>query len=140
MADKLSVTVLEGRAVLEGFLSAFKQGDVSGALAFVHEDFLATYPASLPMGGEWRGHKGMLELFGQIGAMWVGISSKVDRYICEGDHVVALCTTSGKVGVTRTTDVVMPIAEIYRIEDGKIREARPYFWDKASLVAALSRT
>jgi len=125
----------DNAAVLTGFYQALESGDVARAFEFVDENIVVTYPDSLPMAGEWRGHSGLLDLFAKVGELWQGRVSEVETLVSSDSHIVALLTTKGEVNGCVLT---MPIAEVWRLHNGKLVEGKPFFWDTAVLERALT--
>ena len=59
MDDRSSaaITAPSNLQVFLGFIQKFLDGDVDGALEFLHPDVVADEPESLPFGGEYRGRE-----------------------------------------------------------------------------------
>jgi ketosteroid isomerase-like protein len=123
------------KAVLEGMFEAFESGNVEEAFGFVDPEIVITYPPSMPMSGEWRGHEGLASLFEEVQDLWKDRTTTVHEIVAQDDRVIVLLTTEGTVHGRR---IVMPIAETYRIRDGKVVEGRPFFFDTHQIADAVA--
>jgi ketosteroid isomerase-like protein len=123
-------------AVLHSLYEAIERGDVPGAMAFVDPDVVITFPDSMPMGGEWRGHDGLFQLIGKIRALWDERKSVVETSVAEGDTIAVFIMVTG---IIKGTPLKMPLAEYWRVRDGKLIEGRAYFFDTAQIVAAAAK-
>jgi uncharacterized protein len=99
---------------------AFNREGSKGTLPFLHEDVEwdeSALPARRP--GVFRGHDGMLELDRQNAGLWREIKAEVDEVVDAGDNrVLALLRAIGR-GRFTGEEVVLPIAHVWEMRDGK---------------------
>ncbi|HVJ09465.1 MAG TPA: nuclear transport factor 2 family protein [Acidisarcina sp.] len=94
-------------------------------------------PASLPYGGEWRGHSGFEAWMKAFAQQWSSLEVKDAELYPNGDvivsksHVYAVAKTTGHA-------VDWPLLQFFRMRQKKIIELRPFYWDTAALLAALT--
>jgi limonene-1,2-epoxide hydrolase len=97
---------------VEGYLDAIRSKDLSRAP--IAPDIFFTDPLVGEMTGEeaWRG------FVGQLLPAVKGVSVK--RHVAEGDFVSTLWEADTVWGL-------IPILELFRVEEGRIKEARAFF-------------
>ncbi len=109
-----------------------------GAIAAVMaDDFIIHEPPTLPYGGEWRGRDALERLFMTVLGYWDDPLIEQDSLSSDGTTVVAmvrLTITSRRTGER----VTHRIAEVSRVEGGKVVEMRIYYYDSARFVAELT--
>lgn len=115
------------RDVVERFYKAFIEDDMDAVYALVAEDFVISYPKSLPMAGSHHGHKGLQDVVNLVYQVWKSHTPHIERIIAQGNWAVGMAIAKGQIG--DVTDVTMPLCEVYRVENGKIKEAKIFFWD-----------
>ncbi|MFK0154769.1 nuclear transport factor 2 family protein [Streptomyces sp. NPDC090493] len=103
----------------------------SGALEelgrYLSDDYTLTRAAGGPVPGQWKGAEAGAAL-GQLFAMAGHGSVIVREIVADGPHrVVGLVDVHGvnPAGESWT----MPVAELFWVEDGKVTDIRPYYWD-----------
>ncbi len=130
------MTAPAGRVALVAELSRrFLAGDGAGALRLFHPDIRIEQPASLPHGGEYRGHAGMAAMGAAFGRHW---TRTIDNPRISGDdtRVTQLTTqtwTATATGRASTVDVV----ELFSFADNLIAEIRVFPQDTQALLATL---
>ena len=101
------------------------------------EDVLLCEPASLPYGGEYRGHAAFERWLRAFSGTWSSLEVRDAETFAAGDvvfsrsHVHAVSRATG-----RPAD--WPLLQYFRIEDGRIAELRPFHWDTAAILPALT--
>lgn len=83
---------------------------------------------SLPYGGEKIGIDALLELIPTVFKTWKSTAVTVSEFIADGDCVVVLATMTA-TGKATGTQFSMPIAEVWRLANGRIIEVRPFYFD-----------
>ncbi|MEC3951927.1 nuclear transport factor 2 family protein [Nocardia sp. CDC153] len=120
----------ETRTVIENYIRALQTGEaVARRREFFTEDATWTLAGDLPTSGTWVGPDGIFEGF--LPAMLARfdttrpMSQEVRAVIADGDRAVAEWTTRATTaaGEQYVNDVVIA----FRVEDGRIVEAREYF-------------
>lgn len=115
------------KSVVQQIFAAFAEGDMDTVKSFLHEDVCVYEPESLPYGGVTKGRDAMLELFGEVFGLWQDLDLDIKQFVEEGETVVLLadfCGT-GKAGIS----FKMPLAEVWKVRDGKVYEVRPHYFD-----------
>ena len=111
-------------------------GDFSGIAATLDPECVIYQPASLPYGGEWRGHSGFEAWMKAFAEQWSSLEVKDSELYPNGDvivsksHVYAVAKKTG-----RAAD--WPLLQFFRVRNSKIIELRPFHWDTATLLEAL---
>lgn len=132
------------KAVLDRFYKAEDAYMSSGGKDFgavaetLHPDCVIYQPASLPYGGEWRGHEGFERWLKAFGAQWSALSVQNSQIFNVGDdgtlfslsHVYATARPTGE-------PADWPLLQYFRVQDGLIVELRPFHWDTAAMLPAL---
>jgi len=122
--------------VVRAIYEAGKVGDLNAMLQHLDPQVKCHEASSLPYGGEYEGHEGFSRLMSAVFSVFEAFAVEVKELIDGGETVVAILEFrvthkgSGRV-------VEMPIAEVWRLRDGKVVDLRPFYWDTAQL--ALSR-
>ena len=99
-------------------------------LSYIDPQFTCYEAASLPYGGEYHGPEGLLRLYKAVFSIWETFEVEVKELLDAGQTVVALIHLRVKLkGSGRTVE--MPVAEFWRLRDGKVVELRPFYWDTA---------
>lgn len=125
----------DSRIVVERFLQAARERDLALLHTLAAEDLRVIEAGSLPYGGEHVGVGAFLALSRQVFRQ-LGITElRIDRIIAEGAVVVVLATIRGTPPGKAAFE--MPIAEVWRLEGGKIREIRPFYLDTHRLRQAI---
>lgn len=102
--------------------------------AYLSPDLVIFEADGLPYAGTFRGRDALQRLHGQVMAHWV--DPRIDFHaMTAGDgHVVSLVTfhlTSRGTGKS----ITMPLAEVFRIENGQVTEIRPFYFDPVAVGA-----
>lgn len=118
--------------IVLNFLAASVRGDKEAMIAMLHPDVRVIEADSLPYGGISQGPQAFIDLISKVFKTWDDTSVTIDQMLCEGDRVVSLAhmTGQGKHGGRKFN---MPIAEIWLIDSGKIKEVRPFYFDTKTL-------
>lgn len=110
--------------------------DFAPIAELLSEDVLLCEPASLPYGGEYRGHAAFERWLRAFRETWSSLDVRGSETFALGDlvfsrsHVYAVSRATG-----RPAD--WPLLQYFRIEDGRIAELRPFHWDTAAILPAL---
>jgi ketosteroid isomerase-like protein len=117
-----------GQQTLETFFAAFREQDLAAMEALLAPDFVIHEVDGLPYGGVYKGYAGWMELLARIGATWEGLAPTVRHLVGDGRHFAVLMDLTLTAKATgRTLDT--SIFEMWTVEDGKIKEVRPFYWD-----------
>lgn len=124
------------REVVETAYNALSAGDGQTFIGLLADDVTLHEPDNHPAPG-FRGDKqAVLADFAAIGKGMGLRGVKIHEIIAEGERAVGIvdaqCTTkSGK-------EIDVPIAELWTVRDGLVREIKPYYFDTAAFMAAMA--
>jgi ketosteroid isomerase-like protein len=110
------------------FLGAAQQGDMATVASLLHPQAQVIEADSLPFGGVVTGFEGFTSLVRRVFTTFANTAVTIDETIAEGDTVVVLATMSGQSKASGEA-FSMPIAEIWRVQDGLVTEIRPFYYD-----------
>jgi hypothetical protein len=129
----------EDLGVVVAWMKLVGSGDHAGACLYLAPDVRFVEPPTLPYGGVWEGHERFQELSRTVAATW-----EFDRSYPANVRTSARCgfvvlestfrATSRRTG--RSVDG--RLAQCVTVQDGKITEVVPYYWDTATYAAACS--
>ncbi|MEU6113093.1 nuclear transport factor 2 family protein [Streptomyces sp. NPDC047117] len=104
-------------------------------------DLLAPYFAAnvelhqadgLPYGGTWRGHSGMRQFFRTMGTVWESFDMVEQEFLATGETAVVLTQVHARARATGR-ELSFPILQTIKINDGRITEVRPFYWDTRAI-------
>jgi ketosteroid isomerase-like protein len=125
---------IRNRETVLALYKATGKGDWAKAASLMTEDILIREAPTLPFAGEYRGVAAMRELFAKVRSTGV-IGVKMHQATSGGDWVVVLLDLLYE----GNPPVRAPLAEAFRLQDGKVCEIVPYYFDTSVLVAAAAR-
>ncbi|HEU4325593.1 MAG TPA: nuclear transport factor 2 family protein [Roseiflexaceae bacterium] len=121
--------------VVHDLYDAFRRADVPSIMALFAPDVTVIEPNGLPYEGEYHGHDGLMQVLQGMGAAWERIDALIEQTVAQGDDVVVLATLVGKLrGIEQ--EIRMPLAEHWRVRDGRIVFGRVFYGD-TGLIARL---
>ena len=94
-------------------------------------------PASLPYGGEWRGHAGFEAWMRAFSGVWSSLEVKGAEVFPFGEVVVSRSHVYAKARHNQSK-ADWPLLQFFRTRDARILELRPFYWDTTALVAILN--
>ena len=115
---------------------AYNDGDVESVVAVMAEDIEWTEPEGLSFSGTHHGPEAVVQdVFAPINEQFGDVDLEVDRFVADGDTVVALGTARG-VGRETDAEYDLPFAHVYDIENGQVtrfvHHTNTYLWREAS--------
>lgn len=112
--------------VVEGVYEAVGEGDLDRITSALDEDVEWIEPEGGTYGGTYHGPDEVIEnLFAEFGDEWAEFSVEPERYVANGDTVVALVTHHG-VHAESGERFDAPIADVWELEDGKVTRFQHY--------------
>ncbi|MEU0680480.1 nuclear transport factor 2 family protein [Streptomyces albogriseolus] len=135
-----SVTVLTGMYAAEAVYLA------DGGPGTASFDLLAPFFApgvvlhqadALPYGGTWRGHNGMTQFFLRMGQVWESFEMVEQEFLATGETAVVLTQVRARARATGR-ELSFPVLQTITVEDGRITEVRPFYWDTLAIAEACS--
>ena len=122
--------------IVKGMYESFSKGDIEAVAATWAPDIEMTEQAGLVHGGTFQGADGLLEnVFSVMGTVWEDASAVPDRFIADGETVVAFYTWSA-TSIETGKDVEFPGIHVFEFDDGAISQWTSY-GDTALYNAAL---
>jgi ketosteroid isomerase-like protein len=102
----------------------------------VREDFSHSFTIhealSLPYGGAYEGWDGLKRLVASMADCWADMTFDITGYSTSHDHVI--CHVEIDVVGRRTGDRYRcAVMELWRFEQDRIVEMRPFYWDTAAI-------
>ena len=121
--------------VVRRFEDAFVRGDLDEVLSLLTEDIVVHEAASLPYGGEHRGHDGFLRLVEAFTSVWE-MTSDLDLTFFDADDTRVVVLVAYDV-VARATGRPFRLdhVEVYTVRDGRIADLDIYYKDTAAINA-----
>jgi uncharacterized protein len=111
----------------------FIQGDMEAFMSLLAPDIVVRQADSMPFGGTYKGLEEYKQLLGKIGQTWEDVQVTFERYLEEGDQVMAMLRLKARSRATgRVVD--MPVAELWTVRDGKAVGNQVFYWDTAEVV------
>ncbi|MFD2469643.1 nuclear transport factor 2 family protein [Amycolatopsis silviterrae] len=99
------------------------------------EDVVLHQAGGLPFGGDWRGHSGMAEFFLAMSRTWESFEIGEQEFLALGTTSVVRTQVRARTRATGR-ELEFPILQALRIEDGRIAEVWPFYWDTAAIASA----
>ena len=100
-------------------------------------DCVIYQPASLPYGGEWRGHEGFEAWMKAFAGEWATLEVRDAQFFESGNVVISKSQVYARTRVSGLA-VNWPLLQFFKIRSGKILELRPFYWDTAALLPFLT--
>jgi ketosteroid isomerase-like protein len=128
-------------AVLKGMYAAESEYLATGGVSFdplapyFHPDVVLHQAATLPYGGTWHGHDGIARFFVAMSATWSRFELGEQEFLATGDTVVVRTEVHATARATGR-ELRFPILQTITVQDGRISEVRPFYWDTAAVAAA----
>ncbi len=113
-------------------------GDFAPIAATLDPDVVIRQPASLPYGGEWRGHAGFEAWMRAFAEQWAAMDVTGSELFPVGDVVVSRSHVHATHKPTGR-QVDWPLLQHVKFRDGRILELWPFYWDTATLLSQLRR-
>lgn len=118
--------------IVRSIYEAGMKGDINGTLPFLDPDVVIHEAASLPYGGEYHGLEGFSRLLAAVFSSFKTFQVDVKELLDAGPAIIAIIEL--RVTLKESDRIVeMPVAEVWRLRDGKVVDLRPFYWDTAAL-------
>ncbi|MCA6092997.1 nuclear transport factor 2 family protein [Streptomyces sp. SCA3-4] len=119
------------------YLAAGGPGEASFDLLapFFSPDVVLHQADALPYGGTWRGHAGMEQFFLAMSAAWESFDMVEQEFLATDETAVVLTRVRARARATGR-ELAFPILQTIRVQDGRITEVRPFYWDTAAIADA----
>lgn len=125
--------------VVKAFYTALRQGDYDQVGTLLKQDFALHQSESLPYGGLYHGVEGVEAFFKIFFGLWRQFrSEEVEYFELDAERVLVLSRVRATTHAGEEID--MPMAQLFRVKNQKLAEARPFYWDTAEIMRAANST
>ena len=121
------------RDIIKDAYEAFGRQDIPAVLAAFDPDIIWYSPDSVATGGTFKGHDEVIGFFTRLPEVYESIEVRPERYLDDGDTVVAL---GRHVGKAAGGEFDIPFVHVWTLTAGKATSFDEYF-DTVKLNAAL---
>jgi ketosteroid isomerase-like protein len=132
------MTDAEIRTVVEQLYAAAGAGDWDNVAALLTDDFVIREAVGLPYAGTWHGKDALRQVYMLVMGAWQDPKVAMHALTVGDGHAVGLLTLTVTAPGTGERHS-FPIAEMFRIDNGRIAEIQPYYFDTAAVTKALAR-
>lgn len=131
-------------AVLKGMYEAESRFLAAGGPGKAGFDTLAPFFApdvvlhqadALPYGGTWRGHQGMERFMIAMSEAWEVFEMVEQTFLAVENPIVVLTQVHARARASGQ-QLNFPILQTVALEDGRITDVRPFYWDTAAIADA----
>ncbi|WET78038.1 nuclear transport factor 2 family protein [Amycolatopsis sp. QT-25] len=132
-----ALSVLKGMYAAEaGYFAAGGPGKATFAplAPFFSPDVVLHQADALPYGGIWRGHEGLERFFAIMSDTWEIFDMMEQSFLSETSPLVVLTRVHVRARATGR-ELNSPILQTITVEDGRVTEVRPFYWDTAAIAA-----
>ncbi|SCL44709.1 hypothetical protein GA0070606_0413 [Micromonospora citrea] len=133
-----ALAVLQGMYAAEAeYLAAGGPGtaDFAPLAPFFAQDVVLHQATALPYGGVWRGHEGLERFFLAMSRTWDIFEMVEQQFLATTSPLVVLTRVHARARATGE-ELDFPILQTITVENGKISEVHPFYWDTAAIAAA----
>lgn len=140
----MTTSTTDAKAVLEGMYAAEAEYLAAGGpgkasfkplAPFFAHDVVLHQAESLPYGGTWRGHEGMERFFVAMSQAWESFDMVEQEFLATEGTVVVRTRVHAQSRATGR-ELTFPILQTITVQDGRITEVRPFYWDTAAIASA----
>lgn len=109
--------------------AAMRTADLEGFFANCSPDLVLHEAESMWVGGTYRGREEIIGCFTRLLPAYDASTIEVKRLVAEGDYVVGMVSfmTAGP------TPHEVRLTEWWHVQDGKVDEILPFYWDTETL-------
>jgi ketosteroid isomerase-like protein len=139
-SSEIALSVLKGMYAAEAaYFAAGGPGtaDFTALAPFFSEDVVLHQAEALPYGGTWRGHDGIERFFVAMNQTWEVFEIGEQRFLATVGPLVVLTQVHARARATGH-DLDFPILQTITVNDEKITEVHPFYWDTAAIAGACS--
>lgn len=138
MADHDAAKAIQDFYEAEAAYMASDTRNFAPVAEMLSKDVLLCEPASLPYGGEYRGHDGFERWLRAFADTWSSMEVRHSEVFAMGDVVFNRSHVYAKARATGAP-ADWPLLQYFRIKDGRVAELRPFHWDTAAMLPALKQ-
>lgn len=126
----------ENLKTLQAYWQAMDRYDIDAALQTVDEACVIHTPDSLPYGGTYKGHDEIRQFWGVFFQIYDRPEPIGLQLLTVGDYIICLLTL--KTRLSSGAELEMPMAETFKLRNGKLVEIRPYYFDTAKMAQVIN--
>jgi hypothetical protein len=115
-------------AVVRGAYDRYYAGDLDGFFAVFADDVELHEADSLPYGGVYKGIESFKKGIGIMFDAWRDLHFDIEQFTAGGELVIIYMQLRA-TGKTTGKTFSFPVAEVWRLCEGKVVEMRPIYWD-----------
>ncbi len=124
--------------IIQDFYERLQQRGHESAFGLLAPDFVLHQAESLPYAGVYRGVEGVKKFFSVFFQIWQTFhSDKIEYFSLDDERVLALSQVRATAKTGHQID--MPMAQVFSVRNGRILEARPFYWDTAEVKRATTQ-
>ncbi|MGW7274095.1 nuclear transport factor 2 family protein [Streptomyces sp. NPDC054864] len=147
MTTEHRASASDSLSVLTGMYEAESRYLAAGGPGSASFDLLAPYFApdvvmhqaqALPYGGTWRGHDGMARFLLAMAEAWESFEIGEQEFLATGETAVVHTQVRARARATGR-ELAFPVLQTITVRAGRITEVRPFYWDTAAIVVAMTR-
>ena len=127
---------MNNKSIVADFFTAAAANDQGAMAAILDPEVIVTEADSLPFGGRHVGFAAFQALVRRVFLLWRDTRVEVEQLIGDGEYVVVLATMPARSKADGAV-LCMPIAEVWRLEHGRVKEIRPFYFDTGKFVDLL---
>ncbi len=116
------------REIVQAVFAASADKDWTTVKSYLHDDIQVIEADSLPYAGVFEGPDNFVKLNQMVFNTWADAVNTIDHIVADGEHVVILGNMSGR-GKETGQAFSVPLAAVWRLQDGKVVEVRPFYFD-----------
>jgi len=102
---------------------------------FFATDVVLHQADALPYGGTWHGHDGLERFFLAMARTWESFDMVDQTFLSRASPLIVLTHVRARARATGR-ELGFPILQTITVEDGRITEIRPFYWDTAAIASA----
>lgn len=119
---------MDNRSFCETFLAAMGAGDYATLGTMLAPGFVVHEAQGLPYAGSFHGLDGWKDLAGRVRRTWSGLRVIPLEIHDAGEVIVLRLHLTGR-GRETGIELDTTVLELWRLQDGKLLEILPYYWD-----------
>lgn len=133
MTAEAKTVAEQNKALVLELYDAISRGDAEYLFSALSPELELHEASSIAYGGIHRGLEEIGGLLGQLAGTFDMTNIQVERIVADGEFVVVMASFK-----TADHSFLVKISEWWQIQDGKVVEIRPYYWDTQELNKALA--
>jgi ketosteroid isomerase-like protein len=121
----------------DAYASLLQRGDMDAFLRDFDDESVLVEVESLPYGGRHRGKENIRKAMLQLLSVWKDLSYTMEGVVDSADCVISYGQFQA-TGAKSGKRVSFPLAEVWKVRDGRVRELLAIYGDTQQVVQALA--